>query len=511
MQNNELQYFQKLYQVLHNKGLTSDQIVKALLLAKKDYKKINKEHFKEFLEIQTIIEPKWSYKDKFYQKLIYDFNFFVQPNQIDLDLIFVEAPPRTGKTELISVFGIPYILSCYANIRIIVVCGNQALKRKVKKGVVRVIKNNLYNKKYNINLVVNNANEILTNNNNLILFTTTLSETPTGEGFHFVFLVDPLTYSMVQSQAKTENAFEHIDGIMTRTQDDPKTKFIVDSQRLAINDFSNKLTTRYAEANQKFHKITMPYYFIQEMAIQDLEKNSYVFKENEYLLNRYNQKQKELIIAKVGFEQFETQYQQNPIATKDCILKPQDLESYYTGSPIEMVKTKFFDYVVMSLDTASTKNKNSDYTAITIAGLKNSDIYVLEVITVKEEFNEIRACVENLQDFWKPHYILIEDASTGTALISYFKNHYFTDRITGKKINITPLALKPYGKSKVDRLKSCLHFFHNKRIKIPEFASWLSEWKYELLHFPNVAHDDRVDSFSQLLNWKNNYEEMNLY
>lgn len=507
---NKYEYLQKLYFILKSKGLNQSQILKALNIAKQDISD-KEESFKDFLEIQKILEPKWSYEEKFFKKVINDFNFFVNPEQSLTDLLFLVAPPRTGKTELMSVFGIPYLLSRFSGIRILVNAGNQALKRKIKKGVTRVVKSYYYNKKYNISLTTNNANEVITTNNNLVFFTTTSSETPTGEGFHFVFAVDPLTYSMIKSEAKTQNAFEQADGLFTRTQDDPRTKFIVDSQRLSAGDFFHRLNERYKSAEQTFHTITMPYFFTENTDIQDLEGNVYNFKENEYLINRFNKNKKDLIVAKIGLIDFETQYQQNPISTTDCILKPHDLENTYIGNPIEMAKSDYFDSVIMSLDTASKKNKNSDNTAITLAGIKNSDIYILDVITIKEEFNEIRASIESLRDIWRPDYILIEDASTGTALISHFKNHYFTDLDTGMKRRITPIALNPNGKSKIDRLKSCLHFFYNKRIKIPEYAKWLPNWKHELLRFPNVAHDDQVDSLSQLLIWKNNYSDIKLY
>jgi hypothetical protein len=36
---------------------------------------------------------------------------------------------------------------------------------------------------------------------------------------------------------------------------------------------------------------------------------------------------------------------------------------------------------------------------------------------------------------------------------------------------------------------------------LPQEASWLSDFRSELLSFPNGKHDDQVDAFSQLLGW----------
>jgi hypothetical protein len=38
-------------------------------------------------------------------------------------------------------------------------------------------------------------------------------------------------------------------------------------------------------------------------------------------------------------------------------------------------------------------------------------------------------------------------------------------------------------------------------VRIPQEASWLADFLYEVLAFPNGRHDDEVDALSQLLEW----------
>ena len=38
-------------------------------------------------------------------------------------------------------------------------------------------------------------------------------------------------------------------------------------------------------------------------------------------------------------------------------------------------------------------------------------------------------------------------------------------------------------------------------VLVPERATWLEEFKAEVMAFPNVAHDDQIDSISQFLGW----------
>ena len=43
-------------------------------------------------------------------------------------------------------------------------------------------------------------------------------------------------------------------------------------------------------------------------------------------------------------------------------------------------------------------------------------------------------------------------------------------------------------------------------VLFPANASWLSDYLFELLAFPNARHDDQVDSTSQFLKWRSQYK-----
>jgi len=66
------------------------------------------------------------------------------------------------------------------------------------------------------------------------------------------------------------------------------------------------------------------------------------------------------------------------------------------------------------------------------------------------------------------------------------------------------IAVEPEG-DKVMRMSNCSPTVEAGNVALPEVAEWLHDFETEISNFPNGAHRDRGDSFSQYLNWvKNN-------
>ena len=57
---------------------------------------------------------------------------------------------------------------------------------------------------------------------------------------------------------------------------------------------------------------------------------------------------------------------------------------------------------------------------------------------------------------------------------------------------------------KISRLIQVLSYFENKQVVIYRNDSWQIELQNELMGFPQVKHDDQVDSITQFLHWYKN-------
>ena len=79
---------------------------------------------------------------------------------------------------------------------------------------------------------------------------------------------------------------------------------------------------------------------------------------------------------------------------------------------------------------------------------------------------------------------------SGTSLIQYLCN----------KGSLRPIRMEP-KEDKVTRMSAQSAKIEAGCVLVPERAPWLEDFKAEIMAFPNVAHDDQIDSLSQFLGW----------
>jgi predicted phage terminase large subunit-like protein len=113
------------------------------------------------------------------------------------------------------------------------------------------------------------------------------------------------------------------------------------------------------------------------------------------------------------------------------------------------------------------------------------------VFRQKVTYPALRDMAIALAERYKPRYILIEDAMTGSALADELK-HKFSSAIK---------RIKPEADKQV-RLFVQSAKFEQRRVWFPKQAPWLRIFLEELLSFPDSRHSDQVDSMSQALGYK---------
>ena len=91
---------------------------------------------------------------------------------------------------------------------------------------------------------------------------------------------------------------------------------------------------------------------------------------------------------------------------------------------------------------------------------------------------------------YNSHYVLVEDKATGTPAIQELQRN-----------TTMPLyAINPVG-DKISRANSASPMIESGNIYIPENKPWVSKMLDQCSGFPNVQHDDIVDSISQFINY----------
>jgi predicted phage terminase large subunit-like protein len=416
-------------------------------------------------------------------------------NSLHIHRGIYNIPPRTGKTTLLTTFGSAFLLGIHRNLKIGIINANQDKLNEINKDIKDIINSTIYRQIFNVkDIASKNAVRMMRlDNGGSIVFKVSGSNV-IGSGYHFLFFDDYLNPNNEKSQARKEQAKLNLSAFLSRKEYEPKTKVVIIEQRIGFEDTTAICKEKWDSAEIPYNHISLPYYFDKEIIIRNKK-----FKEDTYLDIKFNTQDKKEITTERGIETFETQYQQNPTRQTGVILPFDYVNHRYEGDPSMLAKSNTFRDIIISADTSSGKNKNTgDNSCFTVAGLRDGDIYVLEVVVGKFAFHELKNVIEILYFKYKPNYFFIEDKSSGESLIQEFKNKKFVNPTNGNLEQISIIATMPKA-SKEDRLEAVKYFFANGKVKIPEQAKWVAEWQYELSNFPNTKHDDRVDSITHLL------------
>lgn len=388
------------------------------------------------------IEPLHDYADKFFTILAHEYHQFKKSSK---DLFILEASPRTGKTDFtVNIFA-TQLLGELKNKRFLFIGSNQILKKKLRRQLERVIRSPLFYKMYpDCRIDISNESEMILTNGNVINFTTTYSAVPTGEGYHWIFLIDFLSVDTMRSTAMRDEAFAQLSGFLSRTQNNPTTKIIVDNQRLGVEDLSHYLVSQYEEMQLPYTRLTFPFQFEDDYSYK-IGKVELKFKKGEYLVSRFNEFEKRKIIARLGEFVYETQYLQKPRRARGDLVK-REMFRFYNH---EELRGKLFNRGYITTDLALENKKKNDYNVYCYWLVDVFDnVYLVDMLRLKIKGLESEKALYNFYLKWKDglknggpgcNAIYFEDTTNTKMTIQRYENGL---EIDGKKIAMGGLVKK---------------------------------------------------------------------
>ncbi len=149
-----------------------------------------------------------------------------------------------------------------------------------------------------------------------------------------------------------------------------------------------------------------------------------------------------------------------------------------------------YSQILQSWDTAHKSGELNDYSVCTTWRVVGDHYYLLHVLRQKLEYPQLKQKIMAMAQEYKPNEVVIEDKSSGTALIQ--------DLSELRRFKLVPY-LPPPETDKIMRLVAQTDLFENGKVFLPSQAPWLAEYEKELLSFPGSKFDDQVDSTSQAL------------
>ncbi len=183
--------------------------------------------------------------------------------------------------------------------------------------------------------------------------------------------------------------------------------------------------------------------------------------------------------AGMGSISFEMQYQNEIVSSEDSPIKRAWVE--YSVEHFKYPQDEIETFIGVDL---SSKGKDTDFFTITVIGVYEGKVYVLDGLRTKASLFRQFDLIKSYDTKWTPSRIGIEQAAQQKMIV---------DQLTES----TTLPIVPIKSSivndRMSRVQRLSVLFETQRIYLnPK----LVEWADEMIYFPRGAHDDTIDSLS---------------
>ena len=308
----------------------------------------------------------------------------------------------------------------------------------------------------------------------------------TGRGGDFLIMDDPMKPDEALSDTRRQADDWYDNTLLSRLNDKINGCIIIIMQRLHQDDLVGHALEHgdwtvlnlpaIAEAEECFEIVDI---FGQKIWNREVGTPLHAERESLEMLKATR--------ARIGDYNFSSQYQQNPIPLGGAMVKSNWLMAYDTLPPMSECS-----YVVQSWDTANKSGELNAWSVCTTWGIWNDRYYLIDVYRKRLDYPSLLSAAVELNDRFKPRTIVIEDKASGIQLIQDL--NYRGVR------NIHPYA-PPTGTDKIMRLHAQTDVFEQGLVYLPEQASWLDDYRTELLGFPGSKFADQVDSTAQAIDF----------
>ena len=311
---------------------------------------------------------------------------------------------------------------------------------------------------------------------------TSINATLTGLGGDCFVIDDPQKPVDAQSDTLRNNLTQWFSNTLRSRLDNKETGvIIVVMQRVHMQDLSGYLL----EQPDEWQTLRLPAIAEEDERIRTGLDTYHVRSAGEALHpERESLAALEKLRAELGSDVFAAQYQQAPVPPGGGMIRREWLR-YYDELPERNYRSK----IIQSWDTAAKNGTQNDWSVCTTWLVIDREFYyLLDLTRGRYEYPRLRDTAAELAARFKPETILIEDASTGTALAQDLKRmeHWMT-------------RLVKVEHDKVGRVYVQQSKFEAGKVLLPRNARFLPELEAELLTFPQGRHDDQVDSITQAL------------
>jgi predicted phage terminase large subunit-like protein len=397
--------------------------------------------------------------------------------------LLITIPPRHLKTITTSVAFVAWLIGRDPALRIIIASYGHALSQKNLVDLRRVMESPAYRRLFPEVAIHVAGPEIRTSRGGSIR-ATSVGGTITGIGADYIIGDDLLKAGDAKSPQIREEAFNFYQhSLLSRLDNKSEGRIILVQQRLHADDVAGRLLEMGG-----FTHLNLPAIAEKD---QHIEVGADIFhhrRVNDVLFpQREPRKVLDELRMAMGSEVFVPQYQQRTDGAGSDLFRWSWFDTYS-----ERPNRDEFNMIVQSIDTAYADGMDNDWSVCLTFGRKDQDWYLLDVLRTRDSYSDFKTSITRLARRWTSDRILIERAGTGITL---FRELGRENGLRNRLYSIRPRL------SKTERFTMQIERLKHGRFLVPEEASWLEDFRRELISFPNGKHDDQVDAITQFLDW----------
>ena len=443
-----------------------------------------------FKQSWKVIEPAKELKDSWAIGLMCEYAQACAEREIKR--LIVNIPPRNGKSSIWTISFPTWVWLNSPHERFMCASYSQGLSTKLSEDRKLLLESDFYRLLAPPEALLSEGSKLKNKYSNSargIMFSTSMTATSTGLGCSFLVIDDPLSAQEGESKAAREGAIYGFEkGLYTRLNDKENDVIIIVQQRLHELD----LVGHVLEEIGGYETLVLPGICERpEKWIYPISQKVVERQIGELLNPEYeNAEVMEKLRQTLGEYGFAGQVQQRPAPAGGGFIKYGYLIPYQTVPE--------FTQIVQSWDTAGAEESDSCPWVGLCFGIFEGGYYLLDMVRKTMLYPDGKRAVIEFERKWKPNAVLIENKSTGLALIPELK------RDPSVKAGIIPID--PKG-SKQERIFAELPQIEAGRIRVPdlqifpESRAMLMQVQAEMMSYPRSATVDIIDALSQFLMW----------
>lgn len=409
--------------------------------------------------------------------------------------LIINVPPGTSKSTIISVCLPAWLWIDTPEFRGVFASGNPRVSSRDSVKCRMILESRWYRETFGIKWQFRrDQNAKLSYSNSLTgeRVATTSNARITGERYRGLFVDDALDAQKAFSQNEVDavNINWWDNGFYNRISDQKTGVRCITGQRLREDDLPGYV---YDRDPSSWERLVIPQEWEETQRRVTFLGWTDPRKEEGELLFPARFSSTVLATEKIvlGLSGYEGQHQQRPSMLRGEIFKRGYAQFIYPPSiPVSAIQQ-----TVISWDTAVKTDQSNDWSVSLVGVQFDKGVLISEETRIKTGYPGLKEATLMQAGRVRPHALLVEDKQTGQALIQELQQN--------TSLPVVPVQVST---DKVARSWPLVPYWESNRVFFPcdvngKPEEWVEPFLAEIYSFPKAPHDDRVDAFTQLLNY----------